>query len=140
MAKTRDEIRDDILAKFHANVLADSDIADLADGMTEQLGELLDVCVLSEEGPETTHEQKFCTYVLRDHFILFRAGDVLRVGGSRCDYVSYAASQALEGYVIGLDGSEAGQRILAEIRKGIDETALYPETMYSLHRKAGLVA
>lgn len=140
MAKTQSEIRDDILAKFHANVLADGDISSLADGFTRQFAELLDVCVLSEETPETTHEQKFCTYVLRDHFILFRASHVLHVGGSCCDYASYAASQAAEGYVIELDGSEKGQEILAEIRRGIDETAWEPEVMYRLQRKAGLAA
>lgn len=130
--------RTDILEGLRMNALDDGDIFTVADALVAQFGELLDVCDLKTYDHTTEAEREY-TRVLVNHFVLYRAGVNLRMGGSRCDYSAYAAAKAVNGYVLHLDGSEKAQGILGDIRKNIAELEWEPEFALKLEDKVGMV-
>lgn len=130
--------RTDILERLRMNALRDRDIFTAADALAVQFGELLDACDLKTYDHSTETEREY-TNVLVNHFVLYRAGVDLHMGGSRCDYSAYAAAKAVNGYVLHLDGSEKAQGILGDIRKNIAELEWEPEFALKLEDKVGMV-
>ena len=130
--------RTHILENLLIGVLGDRDIFSVADILVEQVGELLDACEIRNAADATQAERDY-TRVLIDHFILYKAGVDLRMGGSRCDYSAYAATKAADGYILHLDDSRGACDLLAEIHENIAKYEWDPTHALRVEERVGLV-
>lgn len=139
MGKVSQIAKQEIANRFYDACRADIDISDYAWGWTEQFRELLDVCDVRPATEATPCERRNSPLII-SHFLTFRAGEALGIGGSRCDYATYAAMDAIDGYTVSFDGSEAAKHIMDEIRDATKRTAVYPDEMLAEQKAVGIVA
>lgn len=139
MAKSDQTTKQELTDKFYKACKADIDIADRAEGWAEQFRELLDVCDVRPATEATPSERRNSPQII-SHFLTFRAGEALGIGGSCCDYATYAALDATDGYTVSFDGSEAAKCIMGEIAEATKATAVYPNEMLAEQRAVGIVA
>ena len=133
------ELKREIADRFYDGCRSDIDIADHAWGWAGQFREFLDACDIRPAAEATPSERRNSPLII-SHFLTFRAGEALGIGGSRCDYATYAALDAIDGYVVSFDGSDAARRIMKEIRKSTKASAVYPDKMLAEQRAVGIIA
>ena len=133
------DMKQEVLGKFYEACRTDADISDHAWGWTRQFRELLGVCDIRPATEATPREHRNSPLIV-SHFLAFRAGKALGIGGSRCDYAIYAAEDALDGYVVSFEKTVAAKQVMREIREATAETAIYPEEMLAEQRAVGIVA
>lgn len=129
--KTLGSIESDILTAM----ARDYDVSDERGYIANQVRILLDSC---DVRPNTSGKPDTYTMQLVSQYVVFAAGTEGYIGGSAADYCASHAMDALRGYEIRLRDDADADMVLARIRRGIDETALYKDREYGELGGAGV--